>query len=264
MPCARTEEAMRVYGGFSRALLSVSPVGTLAPVRGSDAKIEAGLAVYRNNVRAAYLRALNEAFPVVARLVGDGFFRFIAHEYFHAHPPASPLVAHYGDRLPAFLESFQPAAGLPYLADVARIEIAWLRAYHAAEAVPLGPAEILSRIGADPDRARVSLHLSLSIIVSPYPAATIWRHNHERIESALKPSGSGEHVLVLRPCADVTVSVGGEGVIAALQSLVAGELLGDAMARARAADAKAEDAEILQAILSLDVIIGAELEKEGE
>ena len=41
---------------------------------------------------------------------------------------------------PISSDEFEPAAHLPYLADVARIERAWTEAYHAAEAHPLDPA----------------------------------------------------------------------------------------------------------------------------
>ena len=40
----------------------------------------------------------------------------------------------YGDGFPAFVASFPPAGAIPFLADVARLENAWVEAYHAAEA----------------------------------------------------------------------------------------------------------------------------------
>ena len=57
-------------------------------------------------------------------------------------------------RLPGFLESFEPARGLPYLGDVARLE--WLRhaAYHAADQAPLlrvKPRRRSSGAGGQPD-----------------------------------------------------------------------------------------------------------------
>lgn len=195
---SESDDLMRVFGGFSRALASVADIGPLVPVNGSDAKIAAGVAVYRNNVRAAYLRALDNSFPVVARLVGDGFFRFLAHEYFHAHPPRSPLIAQYGDHLPEFLEGFEPASSLPYLAEVARIEIAWRRAYHAADAPSLRPDELFDRIGANPNRARLSLHPSMSLLASKFPIHAIWIHNHKGREGKLQLSAIGERVLIAR------------------------------------------------------------------
>ena len=52
-------------------------------------------------------------------------------------PPRSPLLAIYGDEFADFIAAFEPARELPYLADVARLEAARTRAYHAADATPL-------------------------------------------------------------------------------------------------------------------------------
>ncbi len=78
------------------------------------------------------------AIPSIERLVGEDFFKGAASLFIGAsssHP--RPVLIEYGEAFPAFLESFEPARGLPYLADVARLE--WLRhaAYHAADRVPL-------------------------------------------------------------------------------------------------------------------------------
>jgi hypothetical protein len=259
---SESDDVMRVYGGFSRALHTVADIGALVPVNGSDAKIAAGVSVYRNNVRAAYLRALEDSFPVVARLVGEDFFRYLAHEYFHANPPRSRLVARYGDHLPAFLGSFEPAASLPYLADVGRLEVAWLRAHHAAEATPLRPDELFDRIGEDPYRARLTLHPSMSLLTSRHPVYAIWLHNHERREGKLQLSSTGERVLIARPEAEVVVTPLSAEVWRALDRLAAGDTLGEAIETALNENAAASPAEILQYILSYNVIIAADVDQE--
>ena len=253
------EAAARVYAGFSRALLSVSQVGVLAPVNGVDAKVEAGLAVYRNNVRSAYLRVLGETFPVVARLVGDGFFRYAAHEYFHAYPPHTPLVARYGDNFPDFLEGFEPASGLPYLADVARIESAWLEAYHAPEAEASSAEEISGCISQSPDKAKFVFHPSLRLLSSVHPAYTIWRHNHEKRDGTLNPPAGGERVLIARPEAEVIALPLDVAEYLALQALVAGARLGGAIESALDERPSASVADIVNRIVTAGVIVSATL-----
>ena len=97
-------------------------------------------AVYRNNVIVGLVAALRTQFPATERIVGEDFFAAMARVYVVTEPPRSPILVAYGDGFPGFIASFAPAAELPYLADVARLEVARTRAYHAADAAPLDPS----------------------------------------------------------------------------------------------------------------------------
>ena len=79
--------------------------------------------VYRNNVIVALIDALAGTFEVTQELVGENFFHAMARRYAYAHPPRSRLMAVYGASFPAFIETFPPTAGLPYLADVASARV---------------------------------------------------------------------------------------------------------------------------------------------
>ena len=72
----------------------------------------------------------------------------MARAFIAQNRPRSAIIAEYGDDLPDFIEGFEAASSVPYLADVARIEMAWTQAYHAADAVPLG-VEALAGIAAE-------------------------------------------------------------------------------------------------------------------
>ena len=69
-------------------------------------------------------RGARRAFPVVKRLVGDKYFHAMANVFLLREPPFSPLLIHYGETFAAFVEEFEAAKPLPYLADVARLEYA--------------------------------------------------------------------------------------------------------------------------------------------
>lgn len=135
---------------------------------------EAGLRIYRNTIFAKLGDALSELYPVVKLLVGDGFFAYAAHEFVRAHPPRTPVMAEYGEAFPSFLANFPPAVDLPYLADVARLELARHQALNAADRGPLGPDAFKAippwRFG---DMV-LSLHPSLRFVGSPYPIDAIW------------------------------------------------------------------------------------------
>src|SRR5215216_4302562 len=121
-----------VQSAFAEALLDHSAPVPL-PIRGATRrKAERRFVVYRNNVLAGLTSALAARFPVLQRLMGDEFFREMARVYVTVEPPRSPLMMHYGGTFAAFIDGFEPAAPIAYLGDIARLEMARGRAYHAA------------------------------------------------------------------------------------------------------------------------------------
>jgi hypothetical protein len=237
---------------FAEALLSATtPVPSC--LKGSGIR-RAGrrFAVYRNNVAASLIEALGARFPVVKRLVGDQFFSAIAHAFVLREPPFSPLLIHYGETFAAFIAEFDEAKPLPYLADVARLEYARGRAYHAADAEPLPRAAFASlpagRVGA----VRVTLHPSVGIIASAYPVLSIWEVNQA---TAVKPVShwGPEAALVARPFLEVETRRIGAGTDIFLAALQVGSTIAEAveMATAAASDFNASD--------GLAVLIGAHL-----
>src|ERR1700756_5166315 len=116
-----------------------TPSGVLGPRGKSAAK---RYNVYRNNVTVSLIDALVAIYPAVQRITGTDFFRAMARFHVRATPPTSPLLFEYGRHFPAFIQSYEYAQDLPWLADVARIERAWLDAYHAADAPPLPTAAL--------------------------------------------------------------------------------------------------------------------------
>lgn len=150
--------------------------------------------VYRNNVMSSLVGAMRDGFSVVHRLVGEDFFAAMAAEFIRRSPPRSPCLSHYGADFGDFIAGFPPAASVPYLGDIARLEFALRRAYHAADVTPVGQ-EVL----ADPDiaRARLTLAPAVQVISSAYPVFDIWRANMDR--SAPSTLSGAQSVLVTRP-----------------------------------------------------------------
>jgi len=192
-------------------------------------------AVYRNNVIAGLGKALESHFPVTLRLVGEEFFRGMARAFIETNRPRSPVIAEYGDELPAFIEGFAAAASVPYLADVARLEALWSRAYHAADTTPLS-LDALAAISADQlAEARLEPHPSAALLGSQWPVGSIWAAHQE---AEVKPVGhsGAETVLVVRPDADIAVHILPAKDRAFAEALFAGATLGDSAEAALAAD----------------------------
>lgn len=188
------------------------PPGLTGP---ADAPAGRRFAVYRNNVAHSLAQALELAFPLVRRIVGEEFFRAMAAEFVRTHPPASPVLMFYGAPMPGFLKHFPPVAQLGYLPDAARLDLALRESYHAADCAPLG-AEAL-RSGAALTSARLALAPSLRVIRSRWPLHGIWRANFE--PGAPAPAPGPEDVLVTRPGFDPVITPlppGGADFIAAL------------------------------------------------
>ena len=71
--------------------------------------------------------------------------------------------------------------GAPYLGDLARLEFAWLEAYHAAEAQPLPLAAIAALTAEQLVAARLRLHPSVRLLRSDYAVERIWARSAPRI-----------------------------------------------------------------------------------
>ena len=195
-------------------------------------------AVYRNNVVVSLVNALRAKFPATERIVGEEFFAGMARIFVMAHPPRAKILHIYGDDFGDFIAAFEPAAELPYLADVARLEAARTRAYHAEDAEPLEPDAFAC---IDPERVgtmRLALHPSLQIVRSAHPVVTIWAMNAGEMEIAPLATEVPEHALVLRPHLAVTVQTLPAGGAAFLSSLSAGMTLADAAEFALSTDAR--------------------------
>jgi hypothetical protein len=192
--------------------------------------------VYRNNVVTGLVKVLASRFPAVEKIVGDEFFAAMARIFVRQAPPRSPLLAAYGDSFPAFIAAFEPARELAYLADVARLEAARSRAYHAADATPLAAdrfAALDAEIAGD---LRFALHPSTQIVRSPFPIVTIWAMNSGERQLATIEHWRGEDAVVARPYLDVQIRTLPPGGAAFLLALAAGRSLGEAAEAAHADD----------------------------
>lgn len=186
---------------FVRALLDPD----LLPPGQTDAGKARRLDVYRNNVIAGLIGALCERFPVCLRLVGDTFFRAMARTYVRASLPRKPMLFEYGEDFAEFIAGFDPASGLPYLPDVARLEYAAGRAYHAADAPPLSRDMIRSLPPERLDAATASLHPSTQVVRSRYPIVSIWRENMSSDPPGTVVLDHAEDALVVRARVDVEI-----------------------------------------------------------
>jgi hypothetical protein len=132
----------------------------------------------------------------------------------------------------SLLEGYEHAQDMPWLADTARIERAWLDAYHAADLPPLSP-DVLAAVPSDRLGDLVfTAHPAACIVRSLYPAVAIFAMN--RVEGPITPlrSNAAEDALIARPDMEVAVRLLPPGGAAFLKVLIDGGTLGAAAATA--------------------------------
>ena len=202
--------------------------------------------------------AVADTFPVVQQLVGAEFFRAMAGEFVRRSPPVSPVLAWYGDAFAGFVAAFPPAAGVPYLADMARLEYARVLAFHAADADPVPVAEIAACLN-DPEvlpALRLHLHPSLQVIDSPFAIASLWGAHQGLGDLATIDPEQPECALVLRHGLSVevvAVPAAAGRFIAALQG---GATLGAAVQQAGTDGAPFDPTPVLGLLIGRELLVG--------
>jgi len=163
-----------------------------------EGPLEARLALYRRNVLANLHDALAAAYPVVRRLVGDAFFREASERFAREHASRSGDLHGFGAAFGDFLAAYSHAAGLPYLPDVARLEWAVARSFHAAD-----PGQVdFTRLAAIPEAERVRVRFLLQagarLMASEFPIVSLWEANQPDRDGTPERTTGGDQVLVHR------------------------------------------------------------------
>jgi hypothetical protein len=210
-----------------------------------------GFAVYRNTAMKAFTDALAANYPCVRRLVGDEWFTAAAGIYADAHPALTPVLMHYGADFEHFLSTFDPAAELPYLPPVAKLDRMWTEA-HAASEEPALEASQLASLGEDAIGC-LSLRPHAAARWAWFdstPAATVWSRNRFDEEVDLGDvDWKGEGILFTRPGADVQTTGIDRAGCAFLDACGGGKRVHAAVDCALAADSNADLADLIARLL---------------
>ena len=210
----------------------------------ADPPADPRLAIHHGNARANWRGALAAAYPTVRRLVGDGFFDAACDHYAREYPSRGGDLAAFGAQLAPFLAGYAPAASLPYLPDVARLDWAVHESFHAADAGPLDLGALAKVPPADYGRLRLKPHPAVRLLLSAYPISAIREANLPHRDGTPDRLEGEDHVLVAR-----------EGFEPAARSVAATDwnvlaLLAEGANLDSACDVLGERANLLQGILA--------------
>lgn len=214
------------------------------------------LTLYRGNLAATAAKALAAAYPVIAALVGHAFFGALAHAYVRAQPSQDGDLNRFGAQLGDFLDDFPPAATLPYLADMARLEWAVHRAHYAADAAPVTAQQLGALAPAQLEAARLRLHHACVPVQSAWAVVSLWlAHQPAHGHAFPADMAVAEVGVVARLGWYAMVAPLGRGSHAALAALHAGGTFGAALDAAFAVDEQFDVAGQLQRWLELQLIV---------
>ncbi|MCR4302543.1 MAG: DNA-binding domain-containing protein, partial [Sulfuricaulis sp.] len=179
--------------------------------------------VYRNNVFESLSNALKAVYPVIERLVGEGFFRYAAASYIPVHRPASGNLHDFGGNFAGFLASFPPARELIYLPDVARMEWAMHVSFHAGVGQPMALENLSSLPVEQYGNLKFRLSPSARLLASAFPILRIWQVNQLDFagDQSINLEAGGMKLLVIRH-RDVEMMPLGEGDYSLLSAFAAG------------------------------------------
>ncbi|MDY7577804.1 putative DNA-binding domain-containing protein [Herbaspirillum sp. RTI4] len=210
-----------------------------------------GFKVYQNTVIKACVDALAANYPTIVQLVGIEWFHGAALIHVRAAPPTNVSMMEYGQHFPHFLAEFPPAAELPYLAEVARLDRLWIEAHSAADQMSL---DATAFAGLSPEAIG-------RLILPPHPSArwswcatqpaySIWQANREQREVATDLAWVGEGALLTRRDGGVCWESVSAGACAFLDACLAGLTLEEAANRAVQADPAQDIASLLSQLIT--------------
>ena len=237
---------------FARALLTPDapvPQGLVDP-KGRPAARR--FDVYRNNVVLGLIRVLEAGFPATRKLVGEAFFAAMAGEYARAHPPQTRMMMLYGADFADFIACFTPASRLGYLPDVARLEQALRRSYHAADSTPIDNARLANLTEAALLAARFHLAPALEILRCDWPIYSIWA---AQMQAGPAPQMRAEDLAILRPVFDPIPLLLPPHAFDLLRALQEGQPLGAAIGQTKG---PIDLTETLKLLLAYGGIVGVE------
>jgi hypothetical protein len=222
----------------------------VAAVMGDSISAAARLRIHRHHIFESLAAALGATFATVQRLVGEDFFRKLAHAFIRANLPVQPVLSEYGADFPAFVELEDSVQALPYLGDVARLDWALNIALHAVDSPRLDAAALgrssIEAIAASP----LPFAPGTSLLCSVYPVDRIWAVSQPGAEGRASLDGTGARLLVVRDTEGAGFLTLDEGERALVAALIEGQTLERATDIARTADPALDLPKILTRFLA--------------
>ncbi len=233
--------------------------GSLRLPPGVDA--ESRLAVYRNGYPARILEALEDAYPAIATICGDGSFTMLARRYLQKCDLSTTSLNGIGEHFPAYCARDELSNQLRFLSDLAQVEWAALRALHSTEQPPVDPTAFAAWDMEDWERVVLTLQPSTRLVRSAWPIHDLWQaRDTPRDDIDIDLTDRAQDVLVYRRDYEVECRLLTPQESIALDSLLSGSTLGGTMEALADNDSKTDTSQMFGQWLAAGLITSATLE----
>jgi hypothetical protein len=193
------------------------------------------LDVYREQYLLRHLDVLREDFLTLEHALGDTRFETLAKAYLKALPSRSFSLRDLGVDLPRFVAETAPWSEDPLLADLARLEWAFVDAFDAPDAPPLDLATVTAVPEDAWPSARLVLQPSVQRLALRYPAhearLAVRSGEPSAAEAMKRPPPTPTYVVLFRGAERLQCLAIDPDAYALLDELARGTALGDACER---------------------------------
>lgn len=241
------------------ALLPSRPLPTAPSAWIAALVAQPGFAVYHNTVLGACVDALQANYPTVRSLVGTDWFRAAAGVFTQAQPPGDGRLMGYGAGFSDFLQGFAPAASLPYLPAVARLDRCWTESHLAADAPALDATWLHHQHPGTLAQQRLQPHPAARWAwCDAHPAYALWQRHRDQLPMDEDLPWLGDGGLLTRPGPAVAWCAVGRAGIALLTACAQGLPLEAAATQALAAEPGIDLGALLAQLLDAGAFTGAD------
>jgi hypothetical protein len=189
------------------------------------------LGAYTGGYPARLEEALAEAYPALRHVLGGETFAAMVGRYLPAVPAGIYNLNDVGAPLPAWLATDDVARAVPFAPDLARLELAVQRAFHATLLPPVDATPLASWTPDDWDRAVVRFQAGVAPVRSAWPIHDVWQaRTQPRDTIGVVLEDRPQDLIVARAGFGVAVTVTAADEAMLLERLLAGERLGSALA----------------------------------
>lgn len=198
-------------------VLDDPPTDFAALFESGDIPLPVRLKVYRNNIVGSLTDVMINSHPLLEKLVGRDFLEMMSRHFVLENPPTQGCLSFYGATFDSFIENYELAKAMPYLPDIARLEIAMNEAYHAPDDEPLTAKNLAA---APPENLKLELRKSIRLISSKYPLSDIRDFCMEDDPAkTMNIDTGGVKLMIYRPALDSVIVKLDEAEYAMLEAL---------------------------------------------